>query len=70
MTKINEAGKGDTYRPYSKREWDKAYDRIFGVLCPRCKGIGTVIKTTGNTRDDVAYDIKCYKCKGKGRVYK
>ncbi len=51
-----QSGKGSKYRPYSPKEWDKAWLRIFGKKCPYCTGKKEV--------------LACWKCGGIGKVEK
>ena len=34
------AGKGDTYRAVNQKKYERNYLRVFGKLCPKCKGAG------------------------------
>ena len=51
-----EAGKGDRYRPYSPKAWDKAWLRIWGKKCTKCDGLGHI---------DYPF-VVCNKCNGNG----
>jgi len=54
-----EAGKGDRYRPYSPKAWDKAWLRVFGVPCWKCKTNGYIVSKLQTA-------IKCPMCLGNG----
>lgn len=47
------AGKGDSCRPFNKKQWDKNWLRIFGKPCSLCNGV------EGN---------KCSKCFSMGFI--
>lgn len=69
---MNEAGKGDSPRPYSVSldKFRDNFDKIFGKKsdfvkpCNECKGSGKIIKGNQN----VAFHDVCPVCSGKGNV--
>jgi hypothetical protein len=57
---MTNAGKGDTPRPYNREKYERNYDRIFGIPCPR----GCVKSVT-----IALLNHCCPLCRGTGRVY-
>jgi len=58
------AGKGSQYRPVNKEKYDRGYLRVFGKICPLCKGTGILEK------DNIAFVFTCPKCNGIGYIEK
>jgi DnaJ-class molecular chaperone len=69
---MNEAGKGDSPRPYSVSldKFKENFDKIFGKKsetekpCKECNGSGKIIKGNQNA----SFDDFCPICSGKGNV--
>ena len=59
-------GKGDRYRPYSPKAWDKAWLRIWGKKCNSCKGTGWVKEYDPELGALQGVEFYCPKCKGNG----
>ncbi len=55
-------GKGDTPRPVDKKAFDYTWIRLFGDLCPDCKGCGA------SSSNDDPLDNICRTCCGIGKV--
>jgi DnaJ-class molecular chaperone len=61
-----QGGKGDTPRPINKERYDRNYLRIYGKICPNCKGQGGFRIT--NPEGQLVGVKGCKNCEGLGYV--
>jgi RecJ-like exonuclease len=58
-------GKTDDLRPMNKRNYDKNYLRLYGIMCEDCKGTGVLPNLPG-----IRTRYWCDNCDGLGYIPK
>lgn len=56
MERKSEAGKGDSNRIRNRRQYERNYVRIFGVICPVCRGKGKIHNP--DVLEEINYETK------------